>query len=60
MMLKNGQNFLTTSQLQIPPNNNEVEISVFGRGFGECILLCCGHKEFIVVDSFINETQKNL
>lgn len=59
MTLKNGQDFLTASTIQIPPTDDEIELSVFGRGFGECIILCCGHKEFVVIDSFINSKTKN-
>ncbi len=55
----NGQNFLKNSALQIPPKTSEIEISVFGRGYGECIVLHCGNNEFIVVDSFINAYTKN-
>ena len=47
-----GPNFLANSETKIPPRADEVEVSVFGRGYGECIVLCSGHDEYIVIDSF--------
>lgn len=55
----NGQNFLADAKLKIKPKDSEIEISVFGRGFGECIVICCGNQEFIVIDSFLNPQTKN-
>ena len=40
---------------QKTPDINEIELSVFGRGFGECIVISCGLNEYIVVDSFISK-----
>jgi len=45
--------------LQIPPKDNEIEVSVFGRGFGECLVISCGTNEFVVVDSFKNKETGN-
>lgn len=53
------QNFLKQSDFQTPPKDEEIEITVCGRGFGECIILCCGNKDFIVIDSFINRETGN-
>jgi len=36
------------------PKDNEVEISVFGPGFGECILVHTGFNEWLVIDSCID------
>ena len=49
-----GENFFNNSKLKIKPSLQELELSVFGRGFGECIILSCGNNDFIVVDSFVN------
>ena len=38
----------------LPPQNNELEISVFGPGVGECILVHFGNQKWIVVDSCID------
>jgi len=37
-----------------PPKKDEVEISVFGPGYGECILIHMGFNEWIIVDSCLN------
>jgi hypothetical protein len=37
-----------------PPNTDEFEISIFGPGKGECILIHLGHNEWCVVDSCIS------
>ncbi|MDE7328490.1 MAG: MBL fold metallo-hydrolase [Clostridia bacterium] len=54
----NGQDFLSDTNLKINANDDDIEISVFGRGFGECIVLCCGNKEYVVIDSFVNPQTK--
>lgn len=58
MTQESGQSFLTPF-FQTPPKTDEIEITVFGKGFGECIVLSCGHNEFIVIDSFVNDDTKN-
>lgn len=54
-----GPSFLEDATLKTPPKNNEIELTVFGRGFGECIVLHCGNNEFVVVDSFLNSKTRN-
>lgn len=51
-----GVNFLRdlTKKVNKPPKTDEYEVSIFGRGYGESIVLSCGNREFIVIDSFIN------
>lgn len=51
-----GANFLqdSTEMINKPPEYNEYEVAVFGRGYGESIVLSCGNRDFIIVDSFIN------
>lgn len=42
-----------------PPAPNEIEVSVFGPGFGECILLHVGDSKWFIVDSCINPSSQN-
>lgn len=39
---------------KLPPNKYEIEVSVFGTGYGECILLHVGENNWFIVDSCIN------
>ena len=41
-----------------PPNADELEVSVFGRGFGEAICVHIGNAEWILVDSCMNPETK--
>lgn len=50
---------LTGSNLNIPPGDNEIEVSVFGPGFGECILVHYGNKKWAVLDSCIDVSNGN-
>ncbi len=43
---------LTTAK--IPPEHNEIEVSLFGPGYGECILLHIGKGNWVIVDSCLN------
>lgn len=52
--LQNGQLSSMDFKATIPPCDNEMEISVFGQGFGECIAICCGHRNYVIIDSFVN------
>ena len=56
-----GQNFLqdSTQKINIAPKDEEYEVSVFGRGYGECIVICCGNNEYVIIDSFLNPETKN-
>src|SRR5947207_9415173 len=36
---------------QSPPATNEIEISLFGPGFGECVVVHLGYNDWIIVDS---------
>lgn len=38
----------------VSPKANELEIGVFGRGFGECIVVGLGNNKFAIIDSFMN------
>ena len=37
-----------------PPNSDEIEVSVFGPGFGECILIHLGDGRWLSVDSCLD------
>lgn len=53
-----GQNFLENANLKIKPSESELEFCVFGRGFGECIVIGIG-EDYIVIDSFNNPITHN-
>ena len=40
------------------PKEEEIEVSIIGPGYGECILLHVGHNDWVVVDSCINPKTK--
>ena len=42
------------------PQPDQVEISIFGPGYGECILIHCGNDEWIIIDSCLNERTKEV
>ena len=41
--------------LEIPPDRNAIEVTVFGPGYGECIILHIGNGNWIIVDSCLND-----
>jgi hypothetical protein len=45
---------LDGSELSSPPLLDEAEVSVFGPGCGECIVLHLGNEEWVVVDSCVD------
>lgn len=45
--------------LEQPPQPNEIEVSIFGPGLGECVVVHLGSNEWLVVDSCINPLTKN-
>lgn len=53
------QNFLDNSNLKISPTEKEIELVVFGRGYGECILFKYSNTEYMIIDSFINPDTNN-
>ena len=42
------------SELSVPPTADTVEVSIFGPGSGECIVLHLGYGEWVVVDSCVD------
>lgn len=49
---------MTGNNLNSPPDVQEIEISIFGTGYGECILLHIGNNKWFVVDSCIDPLTK--
>jgi len=43
----------------VPPGHNQLEISVFGVGVGECVVVHLGDGDWMVVDSFLNRHTGN-
>jgi glyoxylase-like metal-dependent hydrolase (beta-lactamase superfamily II) len=41
-----------------PPREDELEISIFGPGYGECIVLHVGKRNWIIVDSCLEPETK--
>lgn len=39
-----------------PPQADEIEISVFGRGIGECVVVHLGSNHWVIIDSFCSES----
>lgn len=37
--------------IYIPPTNEEIEVSLFGPGVGECVVAHIGHGKWIIIDS---------
>lgn len=42
----------------VPPQSDEIEISLFGPGIGECIVIHLGNNEWLIVDSCIDHSTK--
>lgn len=40
------------------PKNDEIEVSIFGPGKGECVVLHLGNNDWIIVDSCVNRASK--
>lgn len=47
-----------SGEAKTPPAQNEIEVSIFGPGFGECILIHLGNGKWITIDSCINPINK--
>ncbi len=52
------QNILNESDNKLPPSNDEIEISIFGPGYGECILIHYCNDQYIIIDSCIDPLTK--
>lgn len=49
----------TGNSQTIPPDAQELEVSIFGPGFGECVVLHLGHGHWGVVDSCLDPSSKH-
>jgi hypothetical protein len=49
---------LDGSDVKTPPRTEEVEVSIFGPGFGECIVVHLTQREWLVVDSCLDVKTK--
>jgi hypothetical protein len=38
-----------------PPAHDEIEVTVFGRGVGECVVVHVGNNKWVIIDSYICE-----
>ena len=45
--------------VKTPPSRDEIEISIFGPGIGESIVIHVGNNEWLIVDSCIDRTTRN-
>ncbi len=46
------------TKTNLPPSKDEAEISIFGPGIGECILMHIGDNEWIIIDSCIEKKSR--
>ncbi|MBF0556950.1 MAG: MBL fold metallo-hydrolase [Nitrospirae bacterium] len=49
---------MSGNNINIAPQQNEIEVSVFGPGYGECILIHDGDGEWFIIDSCIDSKSK--
>ena len=42
----------------IAPQRDQIEVSLFGPGYGECVLLYIGDGNWVIVDSCFDEHQE--
>ena len=54
-----GQNSLIQKDWKKTIEDNEIEICVFGKGYGECILIGFPNGEYVIIDSFLNPKTNN-
>lgn len=45
---------LVGSRIDVPPSRDEIEVSIFGPGFGESILIHIGNNEWVIIDSCVD------
>jgi beta-lactamase superfamily II metal-dependent hydrolase len=49
---------LDGSNHEAPPQADEIEVSLFGPGYGECVLLHLGFSDWVIVDSCLNKDKR--
>ena len=52
MGTQNHRVFREVTEEKNPPKDSEFELSLFGPGYGECIVLHIGGGKWVIVDSF--------
>jgi beta-lactamase superfamily II metal-dependent hydrolase len=50
---------LTGNKFTAAPDNDEIEVSIFGPGYGECVLLHVGSNNWFIIDSCIDPLSKD-
>lgn len=50
---------INSLRMNSSPKNDELEVSIFGPGYGECALLHIGNGEWVIVDSCTDRKTKN-
>lgn len=53
--MRNRRLYSQVRNRDVPPTKTELEVSIFGRGFGECICVHVGDNNWIIVDSLLDE-----
>jgi beta-lactamase superfamily II metal-dependent hydrolase len=49
---------LSGSDYDAPPQADEIEVSLFGPGYGECVLIHIGLSDWFIVDSCLNKEKR--
>jgi len=57
-MLPESEDSLSLNEINCKPATNEIEISIFGPGYGECIVLHLTDNNWFVIDSCIDLNSK--
>ena len=58
-MPRTKQRVFEEPSLRRKPSNDEIEITLFGKGVGECIVMHLGFGRYVTIDSFVNSETKN-
>lgn len=56
---KKYKTILTGSNFTVAPESDEIEVSLFGPGYGECVLLHVGFNNWFIVDSCVDPLTKD-
>ena len=57
--LKRYKTILTGDNFTLAPDSNEIEVSIFGPGYGECVLVHVGFNNWFIIDSCIDPIYKD-
>ena len=57
-MPEKKQKLFEVSSLKRKPSDDEIEITLFGKGVGECVVIHLGGGRYVTIDSFINTETK--